>query len=373
MTVASRDPAEAVAALREALRGPLSSGNPVRNEGYWQAISADVLRLAQFGVEDTFAQYSARDLASSCIVAGGTLSDVLLRIAYTRAVAEDDADLLAHLDHVPSVGLVSAWRHDLEGLDRAAMAERAVAPMPADDDGEERTATRLIAARRFPDLAQPAWLWEVPPTMPALGHALASTFLRVRPDLYASVASYLVERRATLLHRDPDALLARLVAVAGEHPQTVLVPFEGFYGEQTQVAAAEWHLEHDEPAAALTLASTLRPLSAHAARAALVASLAALALQKVDDARHFRALIDEPLLQAIATVRFAEAGLASESELAAAIGDLPVAHAELFYRGVLCLLNRRNLALARSLCARRQADFAGHPQLGPIIAKVLGG
>ena len=379
MTTATDSGALALAAFRRALVQSFGSGSPVRDEGYRQALSATVFRLDRYGIEETFAHYSARDLANMALVAGGSIVSYLMRTAYTRALVDNDGDLLAQLGTIEQVETMHAWLAERLAADQGTLAGMC-AIAPASTDGgtdvpaEEVAVTRLVALRRFPDLLRPEWLWSIPADLPTVGYAMAADVLALRPELYGSVAEFLLRRRDVLLCREPDALLAPLVRIAGEHPQTVLAPFEGIYGEGTVVAAAEWHLEHDEPKAALELASGLRPLSVHAGRAALVAMLAALALGQREDARHFRSLIDDPADAALATVHLAERGAdeVSDAELGMVLRQAPTTRPELFYRGLMCLLGRRRLVEARALAHARGVDFADHPQLGPIMAKVRG-
>lgn len=379
MTTAIESGPAAYAAFRRALVDSFGSGSPVRDEGYLQALSATVFRLDRYGIEETFAHYAARDIANMALVATGTVVSYLMRTAYTRALVEDDHELLEQLQRIEHVETMHAWLAERMTADREALAALCI-EVPNPDESlaailaEELAVTRLVALRRFPDLFDRDWLWSIREDLPTIANAMAASALALRPELYASVAEFLHRRRDALLCREPDGLLAPLVRVASEHPQTVLAPFEGVYGEATVVAAAEWHLEHAEPRAALELAAGLRPLSAAAGRAALVATLAALALGEIADARHFRGLIADPADAALATVHLAGHGPdeVPDRELVEVLRAAPRERPELFYRGLLCLLNRRRLTEARALAADRRADFAGHPQLGPIIAKVLG-
>ena len=383
MTTATDPATAAFAAFRRKLVESFGTGSPVRDEGYLQALSATVFRLDRYGIEETCAHYSARDLANMSLVVTGNVVSYLLRTAYTRALVDDDGELLDQLATLEQVETIRGWLADRLLADRDGLARMCATPPVAAADAdrrevafanEELAVTRLVALRRFPDLFQPAWLWSVPLELPTIAHAMAAEVLLLRPEHCGSVGQYLARHREALLCREPDAVLAPLVQIAGEHPQTVLAPFEGIYGERTVVAAAEWHLEHDEPKAALELASGLRPLSVHAGRAALVAMLAALALGQREDARHFRSLIDDPADAALATVHLAERGAdeVSDAELGAVLRQTPTTRPELFYRGLMCLLGRRRLVEARALAHARGVDFADHPQLGPIMAKVRG-
>ena len=84
--------------------------------------------------------------------------------------------------------------------------------------------------------------------------------------------------------RNPDHLLAPLVARSPESPQITLAAFEGFYDEATVVAAAEWHLEHHQPAEAIELALRVRPLSKDFDRALLIKALSEIEQGALDSA-----------------------------------------------------------------------------------------
>ncbi len=370
-TLVAPEPAAALGQMRVELYARFSSGNVVRDECYRLALSAAVWRLVHFGAEGAFTFYTARDLANFTLVAEGGVVDFLVRAGFTRALIDDDADMLALYERL---GLANAGR-DWSARLHECPRDEAIATVAAITDAEEQATARLVLARRFPDTIAPAWLWAVPTTTPTIAYALCLLILRVRTDLLSTVAAYLQQNRAVLLVREPDELLALLVGQASTHPQTTLAPFAGFYGEATVVAAAAWHLEHDEPDAAHALVAGFRPLSTHADRAWLIAALVALARNRLDEVQQLRGLIQDHGCRAQVILRLAEysPSLVNDTDLLALLDGCTADEPELFYRGLLCLLNRKQLTAARHLAARRQLDFQHHPQLGPIITAVLTG
>ena len=126
--------------------------------------------------------------------------------------------------------------------------------------GEELHVARLLASRRDPGLIDAAWLWDIPvapgdpQALPTVAYHLAALQVVTREDLLSSTATYLARHRSVLLCREPDDLLVPLVLRSPEHPQTLLAPFDGMYGDPTITAAAAWHLEHRQPREAWALA-----------------------------------------------------------------------------------------------------------------------
>lgn len=367
-----REPAEAMAGLRRAMASGFSCGNPVRDEAYRLALSAAVWRLVRFGVEDGVASYSARDLANFSLIGEGSLVEHLARTAYTRAVVEGDLALLKVLTDLGIAAHVQAWHASLDRLDPAAIPA-ALAGMK----GEELHVARLLAARRIPALAEPSWLWDIPVTgdqaLPTVAYHLAALQLVTRDDLHDSTTAYLARHRQVLLCRDPDDLLVPLVLRAAETPQTVLAPFAGLYGEPTIVAAAAWHLEHQQPREAWILAHNMRPLSRQADDAWTIAGLAAVELGKLSDAETLRQrILDQAgrdrLLLAIAE---AQPEAVPVERLDTAARSCPADHPELFFRLVKAILKRGELARGKAIAEARTSDFASHPQVGPILAQLL--
>ncbi len=363
------EPAEAMSALRQRIASIDPSDNAIQHEAYYLALSAAVWRLVYFGVEDTFQLYTPRDMASFSMIAEGRLIDLLVRTAYTRALVEDDAELCRIMGECGVAAPVHAWHQHLLACDEG----EAVAMLAKASDPEELAAIQTVVARRFPALVSPEWLWLVPANAPTMSYALARALLAQRGDLAGSVGSYLASRRDVLLAREPDPLLSMLVARSAEHPQVTLAPFEGIYGEETVVAAAAWHLEHNEAAEAMQLAAGIRALSVHSEQAALIGALAAVQLGRAEDLAQFRSLICGRNAQAQLTIRLGESDprLIRDEDLVPLMDVCLVSEPELFFRALRLLLARKRLDLARQVCARRQGDYLDHPELAQIIVAVL--
>jgi hypothetical protein len=214
----------------------------------------------------------------------------------------------------------------------------------------------------MPTAFAPAWLFAVPAAFPRIAAELAR--IAIHHGHAAAAAVLLAQRRDALMQVEPDDLLAPLVGVSAEHPQTVLMPFAGCYGEPTQVAAAAWHLDHGEPAAALELARPIRSLSAVADAARQIAALAAAELDQRTIALEQLTRIADPDIADATALRLDELGLRplTDPELATIAQRAPVTRPETCFAALRGLLNRRRLDLARSIARDRVGEpWASRP------------
>jgi hypothetical protein len=357
--------------LRAWAEANAGTGNPIRDEFARSALSAVLRRLVLFGVEDVLKRYSARELLVFQSMCGGDFAILMARITCTRAMVEDDRDVLKAMADADLAVEQLAWHAALisaDGPTAVGLLETIT------DTREELHVARLIVARRHPELVQAGWLEALPAELPLIGAHLCQLTLQRRPEYAGAVAQALVRQPAMLMAVEPDALLAPLVAASTFAPQHVLAPFEGRYGERTLVAAAEWHLEHGQPEPALQLCRQIRPLSLVADRARQVAVIAHLELKQSDLARSAAAsILDENLADA-AQVHIAEhqPQLISTDELAALTRRCPSNRPETLFKAITLLISRRELALVRALCHERKADFRDHGPLSQIFASVLG-
>ena len=357
--------------LRAWAEAHAGTGNPIRDEFARSALSAVLRRLVLFGVEDVLKRYGARELLMFQSMCSGDFALLLARITCTRAMVEDDREVLAAMADAELAIEQLAWHAALTGAD-AATARQLLAAIT--DTREELQVARLLVARRHPELLQTCWFEELPPELPLVGAHLCLVALQRRPDLAGAVAQALVRQPGILMAVEPDSLLAPLVAIASFAPQQVLAPFEGRYGERTVVAAAEWHLEHGQPAPALDLCQRIRPLSLMADRARQVAVIAHLELQQIDLAQASAvSILDEHLADA-AQVQLAEhqPQLVSTDTLVTVARRCPPSRPETLFRVFRVLLSRRELPLVRVLCHERKGDFTGHDPLNQVFASVLG-
>lgn len=343
-------------------------GQRVRTEIMRGALSAILRRSVIFGMEEGFGRYRSRELLLFQGLSTGTFTDYLARTALARAIAEDERAVIGAFAASHAADDLLAW---FAAFDRAD-PERALALLAGVSEPEERATARLVVARRHAQLAEAAWLWQVPAETPQVAIALCAVLLARRPDLVHAVHAWLIEHRTALFITEPDELLAPLVLASAEHPQVTLQPFAGMYGEQTVCAAAEWHLEHAEPQAALDLATRVRPLSRHADQAQVVRGLALIALRRSDEAGEALAAIDDPECADLLALRLAEVAPArvGDATVAAIAGRCRADQPERFVACLKVLLGRRELTAARTIAAQRQGDFT-HPQAQAVIAAIL--
>ena len=336
-------------------------GQRIRDEFQRSALSAALRRLVGFGVEPSLNRYNSRELLQFQLMVAGKFSAYLARITWTRALVEDDDAVLQAL---ASSGLVDeqvAWTTQVPD-DLAGMS------------GEELHVARLVLGRRNSARLTRQWLWEVPEDFPGVGAAMALLLLRHQPDCAPSVRDWLQRRPDTLAFGEPDVLLSQLVASSSEHPQTVLAPFAGWYGDRTVIAAAAWHLEHDEPRPAIELCRSIRPYGPCLDQARLIAGLASLELGDTTQAKDLLAALEPGPDTSVLRLRLAarEPETLSTPELQMIAEQAVPERAQTFFTAVQLLVQRRELALARTLCARHAAAFPTHPEIAALV-KALGG
>jgi hypothetical protein len=361
---------EALHRLRGWVLDHLDYGHPVRTEMARAALSASIRRLVTFGVEDGLSHHSCRDVLQFQAMVGGQFALYLARIAFTRALIENDREIIDVLTASGLVDGMAAWRADLIRDDLAMV--RATLDSITDQD-EELHVGRLIAARRHPELVTADWLEAVPERLAQVAAQMCRAVLGQRPDLTDTVRHLLARRTAVLMALDPDLLLAPLVLASSTHPQALLAEFAGYYGECTVAAAAEWHLEHDEPGPALELAARIRPLSEHADHALLVAGLALIGRNRAREAVELHGRIGNADRADALAVRLAEAlpESVTDDSLHALAERGGTDRPERFFTVVRLLLARRRLDLARDLCRMHRAGCAAHPELAKLAAVVL--
>jgi hypothetical protein len=351
-------------------RGP-GMGHPVRTECWLTGLSAATHRLLKFGVEDGFRHYGARELAHFQLMVAGGVADDLLRSTFTRAIIEGDVELGNRLAEMPQVADLVQWARHLDSVD-AAGAGGLLAAMTA--GSEELSTARLVLGRRLPALLDVRWLDEVDAGQPIIAYHLAAAIAGARPDLATAVLAFLARRSEVLVAGESDALLAPLVRHSTQAPQASMAPFSGYYGDGTLVAAAEWHLEHDQYAAALELADRLGRFSRLRHQARLVAGIALVGLGRTEEALARRQHLADAGHADVLTLYLAEGRpqAVPTAEVVAIMDRCPTAAPERFFRGLRCLLGRRDLATTREVCRRNRERFSDHPQLEPMMTRVLG-
>ncbi len=336
-------------------------GQRIRDEFQRSALSATLRRLIFFGLEGSLNRYTAGELLQFQLMVAGDFADYLAKVTWTRAVVEDDRPVLQALADSRMVDDQVAWTLSITA-DLSAYA------------GEELHVARLIRARCAPAEVAPDWLWDVPESLPRLGAALAQALLQGRSDLAAGVATWLHRRPDALASTEPDDLLVALVSASAAHPQTVLEPFAGWYGDRTVAAAAAWHLEHGEPREALSLCGSIRVLGPSLARARLIAGLASLELGDDAQADDILAAMPDGADADILRLRLAERvpTAVADHDLQRIASAATVDRPQAFFTAVRLLVGRQRLDLARPLCRDHRGRFAGHPEVQQLIAAVVG-
>ncbi len=347
------------------------AGHPVRDELMRGALSASIRRLVTFGVEPGLQRYEARHLLQFQSMCSGEFAGYLARIACTRAIVEDSRDLLALLSESGLVADQLAWFDRFE----TAGATRVLELLKETDPEEERHVARLVVARRHPQLAEAAWLWEIPETLALVGGALALVLIRARSDLLHLVADWLVSHPDALASADPDDLLTPLVLASDSPPQQILARFEGWYGERTVLAAAEWHLEHGQPGEALQLAARTRGLSPLVDRARLIAALASIELGELVQATELHHALAGTSDADLVAIRLAERDptAITTAELVAIIDRSVPNRPATFLAGLKLLLGRHDLAAVRAVALRHARAMEPHPALAQLIGTIIAG
>ena len=339
----------------------IDPGQAIRDEFQRTALSATVRRLFFFGVESSLTRYSARELLQFQLIISGDFSVYFARITWSRAVVEDDGPVLQALADSGMVDEQVAWTTDL--------------PATADGlQGEELHVWRLLQCRRDPRAFQVDWLWAIPESLPRVGAALVLTVLPQRPDCAQSIGQWLQRRPDALASVETDDLLAVLVAVSAEHPQTTLAPFAGWYADRTVAAAAEWHLEHGEPGAAIELCRSIRPFGPCLDQARLIAGIASCDVGDLDQAHDlWKALPPgvpaDALCLRLAAVR---PSVITDEGVEALARRVPGDRPQTFFAAVKLLIERRCLATARAVCDARAGEFSDQPEIQALIAAVAG-
>ncbi|NRA37876.1 MAG: hypothetical protein HRU15_07030 [Planctomycetes bacterium] len=139
------------------------------------------------------------------------------------------------------------------------------------------------------------------------------------------------------------------------------------------LAAAQWHLEHNQAQAALELCETIRPLSNHADMAYLVGGIACLELNNITGALEACKSIMQPriadnLILSIAT--HSPEHIANKQLMDMAL-HYTSDHAELFFTTLNILLQRKEIESARSVCFAQQETFLDHATIKQVMDVVL--
>lgn len=179
--------------LRRWARDHLHAGHPIRQQHYQMALSTVVHRLLKFGPDGILNTYSARDLMNLLIYVNGECAEWVMRTAFTRALIEDDKEIIDRLMSL-EFGLPEQrlWYWQLvdmliAGQGKKTEMETLILAMPAG----ERCVARLLQCRLFPDTARADWLTEIPDDPSLASHLCAS--MAQRRELHGIIDKYLRE------------------------------------------------------------------------------------------------------------------------------------------------------------------------------------
>lgn len=364
---------EHILKFREWIDAHRNQGHQVRQAAALLAQSSVVRRMLECEFETGLNLYNAGELLNMLAFAGfGRFAELLLKTAFSRAIAEDDHEIIAEISKYDLIPEQQQWFHRLNACDLATAEEILKQHFESD---ESKAMTRLILGRRHESLIQSSWLNDIPESFPQISYAMCRLMLSVEQNFSAAVFLALQNRPDIFLYYEPDPLFASLVLRCSDSPQKILRPFEGYYGEHTVVAAAQWHLEHDQAQAALELCKTIRPLSTYADQAYLIGGTACLEsnnLQGAIDAEKQmcnRHLAENLMINiarqhpdAISNQQLKEIAMEHSSE-----------QAESFYAVLNLLLQRKDINSAKDLCFAQQETFLDHPSIKPIMDVVLKG
>lgn len=188
--------------LQRWIRETCSLGDPVRDEAYRCGISAVVHRAVKWGYDDSLNYLSARDCLTACLMCGGEFAEMFLRLAFTRAIVEDDRVVLQRLQASEFIPQSRVW---------LAILARGVQAKSEDDirlagqfmeklRGEELLLASILIARARPDLADIGWLEQAGEAAPRVAAALCQelikreewgpvvrAFVRARPEVRYAV------------------------------------------------------------------------------------------------------------------------------------------------------------------------------------------
>ena len=155
------------------------TGDPVRDEAYRCGLSAIVHRVLKFGCEASLNLLTARDCLNCCLLCGSHIAEFFLRLAFTRALIEDDQAIVGRLLQTPFLPESRVWLAKLMASvqgDEKAVAEGAAWLETL--SGEELAIASLVVGRIMPELRQSEWLLACPLTYPRLPAELALLLLQ---------------------------------------------------------------------------------------------------------------------------------------------------------------------------------------------------
>jgi hypothetical protein len=188
------DASALVQELRQWVLTECSLGDSVRDDAYRCALSAIVHRVMKFGFEPTLNLLTARDALNCVLMAGGEGAEFFIRLAFVRALIEDDRAVVQRLLDTPFIPecrqFISNIMHGLtDGEDALAKAAAWIDTL----QGEELSVACLVIGRHVPAVIDIEWLMQCPEANPRLGAEMA--LLLLRQERYETVVKAWVRAR----------------------------------------------------------------------------------------------------------------------------------------------------------------------------------
>lgn len=336
---------------------------------YYQALSATFHRMTRFGIEKNLEDLSARDILQFQIMCGTHQIEPFLGIALSRAIIQEDQEVINAVMQLPFILDFRSWYASLQQIDMNQAVEWLSQNLPP----EELTSTRLILGRRYPELIQAEWISDLSEVPRILANAVCRLIATNRKDLHHDLTVFLSGNHAILLADDPDRILAPIVAVTKKSPQNVLNSWQEYCGDITLCAVGEWHLEHDDPAACLHVLRQVRFLSLEHNRAQTLRCLALIAQGMCAEASAHLADIDDHKYTKIVLIRLAIAArnLVSDVCLAETIAVCGPENTQTLISGIQELLTRKRLDLARNTCIALQRLLQSGVHFDSAVVKII--
>lgn len=343
--------------------------NPISNEAFVLTMSNNLRNRAHFGGDLDFTYFDARDLI--CIRSMSQTNDHLIDVAYARAILDDDREAIDLLHRVAIPEEMQKWFASLQQCPKEE-ALRHLAKLEQTPNNEKLWLTRVVFARRWPDLIDAAWLRQCPEHLPQVAAHLAKLLIAVKPDSIPAVREHFLRDQRTLILADPEPTLALMVAKSATPPDQTLTGFEPYKCEALANAAAQWFLERGQPLGTIALTDKIRPFSRHADRARQLRGFAFINLGRIEEAaKEARDVCDQPMANGmILAIAEKKPDFVDTVTLITIAQTCDAQQPELFYKVLVALLSRKALTEARNLCRTKKAVFAANPVLSEIINKI---
>lgn len=176
--------------LRKWINEQCGTGHPARDAAYRSALSAFVHRFIKYGPEPRMDDMSARDILNMAIMQQSDIAGFLLRTAFTRAIIENDIDLVNELCKYTFFHLAEpiAFYKSIVGMILKAADEGKLSAKQAELEVESRLSQpdksigRLLIARSYPMQMKREWLTEAPLDHPRLCAELLAILFQQRRE-----------------------------------------------------------------------------------------------------------------------------------------------------------------------------------------------